>query len=201
MPGCTASWTRLDGHMGRSTPWTCTRPWAGLSTAGFSIMHHPTGVGWNRDNCEEGFSRFMHGKSWHVGISGFCCHCWNGWDLKSTWANKSTKGLKSSSYLSTVPVPSSWWAGSGASWHSLLCIAHRHYASKIAQMLFPGNGFEIQSVGNKGKRFARKTGYSSAFTFDSTVNRVKKRLGSISLILAEGYHFMEILRGKYSLLA
>lgn len=140
-----------------------------------------------RDNGEKGFSRLIQGKSWHVGISGFCCGCWKGWNLKGTWANKSIKGLKSSSYLSTVQVPGSQRAGSGASWHSVLCIAHRHYASKMTRMLFPGNGFELQSVGNKEKHFARKSGCSSAFIFDSYFNLCT--VNSIKMDLVEFHQF------------
>lgn len=72
------------------------------------------------------------------------------------------------------------------------------------QMLFPNNGFEIQSIGNIEKPFARKTGYSPALTFDSdfslcTVNNIKNGFGRISLISVDSFNFMEILGGKYNL--
>lgn len=51
-----------------------------------------------------------------------------------------------------------------------------------------------------------KTGYSSALTFDCVfnlyiANNIKSGFGTISLILMESFHFMEIHGGKYSLLA
>lgn len=149
------AWTSVAWHTGRSTLQVGAGNGHTCHLLGFpsSLLQQEWGEAGVASRSQEGF---FQGRSQHLGIKGFfCCSCWKDWDLKRKWTNKSTKGLKSSSYHSVCS--GSFLQQAGSAPHGAQFPVQRMdiSASRAASAVFPSGGFETQSIGNKEKPFKK----------------------------------------------